>query len=290
MATIKKGGLGKGLDALFSNSPIENEEEKQESKQDFVQMLKLIDVEPNRSQARRSFDEESLNELAESIKNYGVIQPIIVTKKQGFYEIVAGERRWRASKIAGLTEIPAIIKENDDRKNKEISLIENVQREDLNAYEKALGIRQLIDDYNLTQQEVADILGKSRSSIANTVRLLNLDYRVLKFIQEGKLFESHCRPLLALSDRNEQYKMALKIIEMGSTAEDINETMRIKKNAPKKREKKYEAIFKDIEDSFQGFFGSKVRLDAGKKKGRIVIEYTSNQDLERMLELIKKSQ
>lgn len=278
----KKTGLGKGLDALFSNN-IEEEIRDNE----VIEKLKITEVEPNRNQPRKNFDEEALDELAESIKRYGVIQPIIVVKKEDYYEIVAGERRWRASKKAGLKEIPAIVREGDERKNKEIALIENVQREDLNAYEKALGIKELMDEYGLTQQEVADILGKSRSGIANTVRILNLDERVLELVKEGKLQEGHARTLLAIEDKDKQYLMAIKMIENGATTvRDFEKNVSYKKKE-KKKDKQYEAILSDIESSFQGFFGSKVKLQPGKRKGKIVIEYTSNEDLERILELIK---
>lgn len=278
----KKTGLGKGLDALFANN-IEDEEIRDN---EVIEKLKITEVEPNRNQPRKNFDEEALEELAESIKRYGVIQPIIVVKKDDYYEIVAGERRWRASKKAGLKEIPAIVREGNERKNKEIALIENVQREDLNAYEKALGIKELMDEYDLTQQEVSEILGKSRSSIANTVRLLNLDERVLEFVKQGKLAEGHARTLLAIDDKDKQYQMAVKMIEKGATVRDFEKNVNYKKNM-KKKDQKYEAIFRDIENSFQGFFGTKVKLEPGKRKGKIVIEYASNEDLERILELIK---
>lgn len=278
----KKTGLGKGLDALFANN-IEDEEIKDN---EVIEKLKITEVEPNRNQPRKNFDEEALEELAESIKRYGVIQPIIVVKKDDYYEIVAGERRWRASKKAGLKEIPAIVREGNERKNKEIALIENVQREDLNAYEKALGIKELMDEYDLTQQEVSEIIGKSRSSIANTVRLLNLDERVLEFVKQGKLAEGHARTLLAIDDKDKQYQMAVRMIEKGATVRDFEKNVNYKKNM-KKKDQKYEAIFRDIENSFQGFFGTKVKLEPGKRKGKIVIEYASNEDLERILELIK---
>lgn len=278
----KKTGLGKGLDALFANN-IEDEEIRDN---EIIEKLKITEVEPNRNQPRKNFDEEALEELSESIKRYGVIQPIIVVKKDDYYEIVAGERRWRASKKAGLKEIPAIVREGNERKNKEIALIENVQREDLNAYEKALGIKELMDEYDLTQQEVSEVLGKSRSSIANTVRLLNLDERVLEFVKQGKLAEGHARTLLAIDDKDKQYQMAVKMIEKGATVRDFEKNVNYKKNM-KKKDQKYEAIFRDIENSFQGFFGTKVKLEPGKRKGKIVIEYASNEDLERILELIK---
>lgn len=280
----KKTGLGKGLDALFSDSLKENKEE-QLQEGEVVQNLKIIEVEPNRDQPRKKFDEESLNDLAESIKRYGLIQPIIVTKKADYYEIIAGERRWRASKLAGLTTIPAIIREDDKKKNQEIALIENIQREDLNAFEKASGIKLLMEEYNLTQSQVAEIIGKSRSGVANTLRILNLDPRVLELAKEGKLTEAHCRALLVYDDGDKQYAAALKYIEKGESSREIERTT--KRNKNKKIDKRYEAIYRDIEESFQSFFGTKVRLDAGKRKGKIVIEYSSNDDLSRILDLIK---
>lgn len=280
----KKTGLGKGLDALFG-APTMEEEINQNG--ELVQNIKVIDIEPNESQARKVFNEESIDELAESIKKYGVIQPIIVTKKDNYYQIVAGERRWRASKKAGITEIPAIVRDNDERKNREISLIENIQREDLNPIDKARGIKVLMEEYSLTQQDVADILGKARSSIANSVRILNLDDRVIDLVLEGKLTEGHCKVLLGIDDNDKQYEMALNLIHSGNTVREAEKKMHTKKKMRKKDER-YEAIFRDIEDSFQDFFGTKVKLDAGPKKGKIIIQYQSNEDLERILDLIKR--
>ena len=277
----KKTGLGKGLDALFSTPVIEEEKEIEA-----VRTLKINEIEPNKDQARKKFDEEAIEELANSIKEYGVIQPIIVTKKEKFYEIIAGERRWRASKKAGLEEIPVIIRENDEQKNKEISLIENIQREDLNPIEKARGIKLLMDEYELTQQMVADKLGKSRSSIANTVRILNLDERVINLALEGKLTEGHCKSLMSIDDPERQYKMAEYIIESGDSVREVEKKMRVRKKASKKQDK-YIPIYRDIEDTFQGFFGTKVKLDAGERKGKIIIQYNSNDDLERILGLLK---
>ncbi len=282
----KMTGLGKGLDALFSSSPVIEEEEKNENTNEIVKNIKIIDIEPNKEQARKIFDEESIDELANSIKEYGLIQPIIVTQKGKYYEIVAGERRWRASKRAGLTEIPAIVREDDERRNKEISLIENIQREDLNPIEKARGIKVLMEEYDLTQQKVADILGKSRSSIANTVRILNLDERVIELALQGKLTEGHCKALMAITDGDKQYDMALYMIESGDTVREAEKKMQVRKKL-KKKDQKYEAIYRDIEDTFQGFFGTKVKLDAGAKKGKIIIQYSSNEDLERILDLLK---
>ncbi len=292
MASAKKTGLGKGLDALF-NSPfisnvIEDESINIDAKKNGdidVKYIKLNNIEPNKTQARKKFDDESLQELADSIKEYGVIQPIIVTKKDGFYEIVAGERRWRASKKAGLETIPAIIREDDKQNNMEISLIENIQREDLNPIEKARGIKQLMDEYHFTQNQVAEKLGKGRSTIANTVRLLNLDERVIDLALEGKLTEGHCRTILAVEDKNKQYEMALKLIETGDSVREAERKVKVNKTTNKNQ--KYAPIYRDIENTFQGFFGTKVKLDAGARKGRIIIQYNSNEDLERILGLLK---
>ena len=280
----KKTGLGKGLDALFS-MPIAEEEQRQEN--DALKNLKLIDIEPNREQPRKLFDEEAISELAESIKMYGVIQPIVVTEKEGYYAIIAGERRWRAAKQAGLKEIPAIVRENDVKKNQEIALIENMQREDLNAYEKAAGIRTLMDNYHLTQEEIAKVLGKGRSSIANSVRVLNLAPNVLDLVKKGKLTEGHCKALLSINDPEKQYEMALKFVNGGDTVRQAERKVHHQKNN-KAVADKYEIIYKDIENTFQGFFGTKVKIDAGKRSGKIIINYTNNNDLERILNLIKE--
>ena len=286
MAQIKKTGLGKGLDALFLSKDKEESNIEEENLKGKILNLKITEVEPNKNQPRRSFNEESLDELAESIKEYGLIQPIIVTKESGYYAIVAGERRWRACKKAGLKEIPAIVRDSDERKNKEIALIENIQREDLNPIDKAIGIKSLMDDYNLTQAEVAQKLGKSRSAITNSIRILNLDSRVLDMVRAGKLSEGHCRALLSIPDGNKQYDMALRLLETGASVREIEKKTQLRKKL-KKKDIRYEAIYRDVEDSFKNFFGTKVKLDAGVKKGKIVIEYKNNEDLERILELLK---
>lgn len=286
----KKTGLGKGLDALFSENPLKEETIEKEEKElegEIVKNIKIIEIEPNRNQPRKNFKEESLEELAESIKKYGIIQPIIVTKKEDYYQIIAGERRWRAAKKAGLTEMPCLVRTQTEQRNKEIALIENIQREDLNPIEKAKGFKQLMEDYGMTQMQLSETIGMSRSAIANTVRILNLDSRVIELAEQGKLSEGHCRSLMAIEDPDKQYEMAKQIIETGDSVRDIERKVKNKKQLPKK-DKRYEAIYKDIENSFQGFFGTKVKLDAGKRKGKIIIEYASNEDLERILELIKE--
>ena len=287
----KMTGLGKGLDALFGSSPMEmqNEEKEEVENNENLKSLKITEVEPNREQPRKNFNQESLEELAESIKTYGVIQPIVVSKRDGYYGIVAGERRWRAAKIAGLEEIPAIIRDDDEQTNKEIALIENIQREDLNPFEKALGIRRLMDKYGLTQEQVSKKLGKSRSSISNTVRILYLAPDVLELVKQGKLTEGHCKALAGIEDADRQYAAALRMIDRGESVRQAESKNRITKNE-KKIDPKYRYLYEDIEDRFQGFFGTKVKLDQGKRKGRIIIEYHNNEDLERMLNLIKGEQ
>lgn len=284
----KKTGLGKGLEALFSENQLTKEEEKKlKEGEEIVQSVKIIEIEPNKSQPRRSFPTESIEELAKSIEKYGVIQPIIVTKQDGYYEIVAGERRWRAAKKAGLKEMPCIVRDNDSRTNKEIALIENIQREDLNPIDKARGFRQLLDDYGMTQQQLADTIGLNRSTVTNVLRLLNLDKRVMQLAIEGKISETHCRSLLAYTEPDEQYEMALRIIEKGESVNDLEKRVQAKKKVSKKDEARREAICRDIEDSFQSFFGTKVKLNAGKRSGKIIIQYSTNEELERILGLIK---
>ncbi len=279
----KMTGLGKGLDALFGPVP----EEEQPRANDTLKNLKITDVEPNREQARKRFDQDALEELASSIKEYGLIQPIVVTKKDDYYSIVAGERRWRASKLAGLKEIPAIIREDDEKINAEISLIENMQREDLNPIEKATGIKTLMDNYGMSQEEVAQKLGKARSTIANWTRVLNLDPRVLEMVREGKITEGHCKALLAITDPEKQYIAAVHMLERGTTVRQMENKAKVKMS--KEEENRRHILYKNIEDTFQGFFGSKVKLDPGKRRGKIIIEYTSNDDLERILGLINNN-
>ncbi len=289
----KKTGLGKGLGALFNDNVIDDDNSVEiKDGEEIVHKIKLIDIEPNKNQPRRNFNEESLDELAQSIKNYGVIQPIIVTKRDKYYEIVAGERRWRAAKRAGLEEMPCIVREDTDRKNKEIALIENIQREDLNSIEKAKGYKELADEYGLSNAQLAEIVGKSSSAVGNTMRLLNLDERVMNLIIEGKISEGHARPLLYFDDPEEQYQFALEIIKKGLSARDIERKIKEmrtakEKGTSKKKEAQHNAIIKDIEDTFQGYFGAKVQLQAGKRSGKIIIQYSSNDDLERIIELVK---
>lgn len=280
----KSTGLGRGLDALFSESKVLTDMKQDQG--EIVKNIKIIEIEPNPTQARKHFKEEAIEELANSIKNYGVLQPIIVENKGKFYRIIAGERRWRAAKKAGLTEIPCLVRDEDEQRNKEISLIENIQRENLNPIEKALGYKELIDNYNLRQQDLADKLGISRPYVTNTLRILNLDERVLQLALDGKLTEGHCKSLVSIQDPEKQYKAALRIIEKNGTVSDAEEMVKSEKK-PVKKDKRYEAICRDIEDSFENYFGTKVKLKAGTRSGSIVIHYSTNEELERILGLVK---
>lgn len=281
-----KTGLGKGLDALFSVN-IPTAEEEQIKAGENVVNLKLINVEPNKNQPRVNFDDEKIEDLANSIKEYGVIQPIIVTQENNFYKIVAGERRWRAAKKAGLSEIPAIIRNYSEQKNKEVALIENIQREDLNPIEKAKALKEIIEKYGMTQQELADKLGISRSGIANTIRILNLDPRVIDLVMHGEISEGHCRSLLNIEDPDKQYQAALYIIKTGDSVREVEKQMKIKKKENVIDETRYAPIYQEIEDKFRNFFGSQVKLNAKKRSGTIVIHYNSKEELNNLIEKIK---
>lgn len=263
----KKTGLGKGLDALFSDNSYKKMEDPLD--EEVVQQIKITEIEPNADQPRKKFDEDKLEELASSIKRYGVIQPIIVMPKDGYYQIVAGERRWRAAKKAGLTEMPCLVRTKTEQENREIALIENIQRENLNPIEKARGLRRLLDDYGLSQQQLADKLGMSRSGLTNNVRILNLDPRVIDLVLEHNFSERQCRELMRVQDPDKQYKLALGVVENGDNYDDLVRKIDNDQKLPKRDKEKaqrYQAIYRDIEDSFQGFFGTKVKLEAGKRK------------------------
>ena len=282
-----KTGLGKGLNALFANNVINVAEEEKIQEGESVVNLKLIEVEPNKNQPRIRFDDEKIEDLANSIKEYGVIQPIIVTKQNDYYQIVAGERRWRAAKKAGLGEIPAIIRNYNEQKNKEVALIENIQREDLNPIEKAKALKEIIEKYGMTQQELADKLGISRSGIANTMRILNLDPRVIDLVMQGNISEGHCRSLLNIEDPDKQYRAALYVIETGDSVREVEKQMKIKKKEQSVDQTRYEPIYRSIEDRFRNFFGSQVKLNAGKRSGTIVIHYNSKDELNSIIEKIQ---
>lgn len=291
-----KGGLGKGLGALFpSNVDVEALGDIYDNKTEKVVQMKINDIEPNIKQPRKMFDEEKMMELADSIKEHGVLQPIIVTKKDNYYQIIAGERRWRASKIAGLKTIPTIVRDYDEQKTREVALIENIQRENLNPLETARALKELMEEHNLTQEQLAKTLGKSRSAIANTVRILNLDERVLELVSEGKLSEGHARSLVSIDSPQKQYKLALDIVNLDLSVRDaenlVKEQKADKNSKTKKNTKvdKLDIIYKDIETRLKKSLGTKVSFKPQtKSKGKIVIEYFSSEELERILEILEK--
>ena len=253
-------------------------------------MLRLSLVEPNRSQPRKQFEEESLKELAESIKQYGVIQPLIVRKVKDHYEIVAGERRWRAAKIAGLKEVPVLIREYEDRQASEIALIENLQRKDLNPMEEAMAYRDLMEEYGLKQAEVAEKVSKSRTVITNALRLLKLEPSVQKMVEEGTLSTGHAKVLLGLIDLDNQVIAAGQILEQGLSVRETEKLVK-KLNQPKREKEPVElsnqAIYQDLETKMKNRVGTKVQIKRkNEKAGKIEIEYYSTEDLERISELL----
>ena len=283
-----KSGLGKGLEALFpSNVDVDSLGGAQATNEKIVEM-KINEIEQDINQPRKMFDEEKLTELADSIKEHGVLQPIIVTKRDDFYQIIAGERRWRASKLAGLKTIPTIVRNYDEKKIREVSLIENIQRENLNPIEAAKAIKELMEEHNLTQEQLAKTLGKSRSAIANTVRILNLDERVIDLVNEGKLTEGHARSLVAITNQQKQYKLAMDIVNLDMSVREAETLVKEEKQpkAPKKNtSEKLEIIYKDFENRLKNSLGTKVAFrPQTKSKGKIIIEYFNSDELERLLE------
>lgn len=284
----KKGGLGRGLDALFEDNSME-----QLSGSSAV-MLKLNDIEPNRDQPRKSFDEDALRELADSITRHGVIQPLLVRPlSDGGYQLVAGERRWRASRLAGLTEIPAVIKDMSDGEAMELALIENLQREDLNPIEEAQGIQQLIDAYGLTQDEAAEKIGKSRSAIANTLRLLNLPKKLLELVEDGTLSAGHARALLPLSDKKLMVETAMLCVTKGFSVRETERLVRSLMSGGAKAEKKAkrrDVYYDEAELAFGEALGRKVKISSGKgDRGTIEIEFFSKEDLSSIAKLFDRN-
>ncbi|MGL5616364.1 MAG: ParB/RepB/Spo0J family partition protein [Sarcina sp.] len=289
----KKFGLGKGLSALIpEESIIESPIVTTMSTNDGIMMVDIFKVKANDEQPRRFFDNNKLVELSQSVKEHGIIQPLIVEKiTEDTYKIIAGERRWRAARIAELKEVPVIVKEMTREDLLQVSLIENIQREDLNAIEEALAFKKLIKEFKFTQDKLALKIGKSRVAIANTMRLLNLDSRVQEYIIQGVISEGHGRALLALNNE-EQYKMAQKIIDDNLSVREAEKIIKflLSKDADKKEDKKEDKAnnpyYKDIKDRLQDYFGTKVSINANKNKGKIEIEYYSEEDLQRILDII----
>lgn len=286
---LKKKGLGRGLDALLSDNRIEDAGAENASG---VTMLRTADIEPNPKQARRRFDKEGLEELAESIRIHGLLQPIAVTPKDGgFYEIIAGERRWRACKLAGVTEVPVIIKEVSAQSAAELSLIENLQRENLNPVEEADGYKALIEEFGLTQEEAADRVGKSRSAVANLLRILKLPETVLALVEEGALSYGHARTLLPLCDRLDKETLLSKARQIIDGKLSVRETEKLVKAMlepkpvePKKESPVENSYYKQLENRVSSSLGRRVAIN--RKAGKLTLSYSSNEDLEVLLKAL----
>lgn len=302
---MAKKGLGRGLGAIFGEDVVRESDEELSKVQKTTQkdgeetergehLVKVSLIEPNGGQPRKNFNEEELKELAESIKNYGILQPILVQKKGTSYEIIAGERRWRAAKLAGLKEVPVVLREYDKQKAMEIALIENVQREDLNPIEEAKAYQQLIKEFNLTQEEIAARVSKNRATITNSMRLLKLDEEIQDLLIQGVITSGHARALLSLEDKALQKKAAKEITDKGLS---VRETEKLVKKLGKpisrseKSENKDQAlslIFQELEERMKTIMGTKVTIhNKDKSKGRIEIEYYSEAELERIVEMIE---
>lgn len=279
----KKSALGKGLGALIPNMDNEMISDKSTG----VLEIDINKVTPNEFQPRKNFDEDKLNELANSIKENGIIQPIIVNKAGKYYSIIAGERRWRAARIAGLKKVPVIERDLTEKEIMEISLIENLQREDLNPIEEALAYKRLMEEFALTQEQISVRVGKSRPVIANSLRLLNLDKRVIQYIIEGTISEGHGRVLAGIDSYEIQYDIAKRIIDEGL---NVRQTEKLARNlninkSNKKDKVKTDIYIREIEDKLKMVLGTKVTINKGNKKSRIEIEYYSKEDLERILDI-----
>ncbi|MFT8315457.1 MAG: ParB/RepB/Spo0J family partition protein [Clostridium sp.] len=285
----KKGGLGKGLGALINQNVLENTEDDNK----VVNLISINLIKPNNNQPRKNFDDEKIIMLAQSIKQHGIIQPLILKKINDFYIIVAGERRWRAAKSVGLKELPAVIMELSNKDLLEVSLIENIQREDLNPIEEGLAYKKLLEEFNITQEELGKRVGKSRTVITNCVRLLNLDKRVQEYLIDGVISEGHARIILSIENNDLQYEISQKIIDEGLS---VRETERLikglqlsKKNKLLKKndEEDVNLYINEIRNKLEGIFGTKVNLKNKNNKGKIEIEYYSNDDLQRILDILK---
>ncbi|GAA4654923.1 ParB/RepB/Spo0J family partition protein [Anaerocolumna aminovalerica] len=296
MAALKKG-LGKGLDSMIPEK-IDNDTNKDRKKEidenvSRETLININEIEPNRGQPRKSFEEDTLQELADSIKQYGIIQPLILQKKGKYYSIIAGERRWRAARIAGLKKVPAIIKEYTPQESMEIALIENIQRQDLNPIEEAMAYQNLIKEFNLKQDEVAERVSKSRVAITNSMRLLKLDERVQQMITDGMISTGHGRALLSIEDKDIQYQIAMKVFDEKLSVREIEKLVKkILEDKPVKEEiavtKEDSFIYHNIEEKMKKIIGTKVSIKRkAKDKGRIEIEYYSTDELERIIEMFE---
>ena len=287
-------GLGKGLDSLIPNIVGESKDKKDQKENNKPEtMVKITMVEPNREQPRKNFGEDALMELAESIKQFGLLQPILVQNKDTHYEIIAGERRWRAAKLAGLKEVPVIIKNLTDQEVVEISLIENIQREDLNPIEEAQAYKRLLTEFNLKQDEVAERVSKSRTAVTNSMRLLKLCDEVQQMLINEMLSTGHARALLVIEDPEEQYSIAQRVFDEKMSVRDVEKLVKNihKPEKPKKKENKsLEAIYKSIENKLKESLGTKVSISSKENgSGKIEIEFYNHEDLDRLMECLTKA-
>ena len=310
----RKNGLGRGLDALFpEKTPVSREnvrkpvtkptkktemsvkaDQKNESsnQKKTAMMVKISNVEPNRNQPRKQFDEDALLELSESIKQYGVLQPLLVSDKKDYYEIIAGERRWRAAKLAGLKEVPVIVKEFSAQELVEISLIENIQREDLNPVEEAMAYKRLMDEFHLKQDEIADRVGKSRTAVTNSMRLLKLSAKVQQMLIDEMITAGHARAILAISDKEKQETVAMRVFDEKLSVRETESLVKRILNPQKEKKQKTtaaeDAIYESLEEKMKGIMGTRVLIHRKKNdKGKIEIEYYSKDELERIIDLFE---
>ena len=296
-------GLGKGLDSLIPSAAVESK--KKEVKNDSVEVpksenkgpetiVKITKVEPNRKQPRKNFDEDALQELADSIKQFGLLQPILVQDRKDYYEIIAGERRWRAAKLAGLKEVPVIIREYTEKEIVDISLIENIQREDLNPIEEAQAYKRLLEEFNMKQDEVAERVSKSRSAVTNSIRLLKLSNEVQQMLIDDMITTGHARALLSIEDKELQYSLAQRIFDEKLSVRDVEKIMKSlqKPTKPKKMsDKTLMAIYQDIEEKLKTKLSTKVSVTSkGDGAGKIEIEFYNHEDLDRILDMIGKTE
>ncbi len=297
MATVKKGGLGRGLDALFADVPVKeptaekNQNEKNSADdRDRVQYIKIHDIMPNANQPRKTFNEEKIGELADSIKEHGIIQPIVVRKREKGYEIVAGERRWRAAIKAELSQVPCLVRELNDEQNMLIAIIENMQREDLNPIEEAEGLRQMSETFGMTQEQISKSLGKSRPYITNSMRLLKLPDYIRDSIAEGQLSAGHGRTLITVTDEKIRRELWQRIVSEGLS---VREAEKLSSSGGKHKKKKPAASKKKIPDvlrveaELKEVLGTRVSINKKGSKGKIEIEYYSSEELERLIEMLK---
>ncbi len=295
---LKRGGLGKGLDSLIpENKDIKKESVKSGSESSPEEkgtetIVKITKVEPNRKQPRKSFNEDALQELSESIKQFGLLQPILVQDRKDHYEIVAGERRWRAAKLAGLKEVPVIIRDYTDQEIAEISLIENIQREDLNPIEEAQAFKRLLEEFQMKQDEVAERVSKSRTAVTNSIRLLKLSDEVQQMLIDDMITTGHARALLAVENHQQQYALAQKIFDEKLSVREVEKLMKNLNKPPKEKEKKEDEdkslmiVYQDVEEKLKKRLGTKVSISPkGNGAGKIEVEFYNHDDLERLLEI-----